>query len=269
MRALRVAHRELARIRADRLESEERWRELAGELEPAVRAAHQTSRSTGLGRKEVAAAERALVEWRLAQIFAQSGQYDRAFEAATRARLQVELIEHSHRELQARFTDPRNLQLWRRWVAEAIARSRDTGETVFVVDKLRRKLHVFSRGEKLKTYEAELGSKGLRRKLHSGDQATPEGHYRVTELRGPGRTKYYKALMLSYPNSEDRARFAFAIRSGQLSRSARIGGLIEIHGEGGQGRDWTDGCVALTNADMDDLFPRARIGTLVTIVGTH
>jgi hypothetical protein len=43
--------------------------------------------------------------------------------------------------------------------------------------------------------------------------------------------------------------------------------LIEIHGEGGRGKDWTQGCVALTNSDIDDLFGRVAIGTPVTIVG--
>jgi lipoprotein-anchoring transpeptidase ErfK/SrfK len=46
------------------------------------------------------------------------------------------------------------------------------------------------------------------------------------------------------------------------------GSLIEIHGHGGTGRDWTDGCVALSNEDMDQLFSRVRVGTPVTIVGT-
>jgi L,D-peptidoglycan transpeptidase YkuD (ErfK/YbiS/YcfS/YnhG family) len=49
---------------------------------------------------------------------------------------------------------------------------------------------------------------------------------------------------------------------------AGVGSLIEIHGDGGQGRDWTDGCVALSNSDMDRVFARARVGTPVTIVGT-
>jgi len=60
---------------------------------------------------------------------------------------------------------------------------------------------------------------------------------------------------------------AAAKRRGELPRGSGIGGLIEIHGEGGRGQNWTDGCVALKNADMDDLFARVRNGTRVTIVG--
>ena len=75
--------------------------------------------------------------------------------------------------------------------------------------------------------------------------------------------------MLDYPNAEDRARYELGRRTGQVPLRAGIGSLIEIHGEGGQGRDWTNGCVALSNRDMDKVFARARVGTPVTIVGTH
>jgi hypothetical protein len=73
--------------------------------------------------------------------------------------------------------------------------------------------------------------------------------------------------MLDYPNERDKERFRKAVQRGEIARGASIGGLIEIHGEGGRGGDWTDGCVALTNNEMDDLFDRVSVGTLVTIVG--
>ena len=53
-----------------------------------------------------------------------------------------------------------------------------------------------------------------------------------------------------------------------MPAAAGIGGLIEIHGEGGRGRDWTRGCVALANPDIDDLFRHVEVGTPVTIVGS-
>ena len=70
----------------------------------------------------------------------------------------------------------------RRW------RSRNaTGSTAIVVDKLKRQARTSTpAASEVATFSAELGAKGLRRKLHSGDQATPEGRYRVTEVRGPG-----------------------------------------------------------------------------------
>ena len=59
-----------------------------------------------------------------------------------------------------------------------------------------------------------------------------------------------------------------AKRDGRLPRGAGIGSLIEIHGDGGRGEDWTSGCVALENHDMDRLFARVSVGTPVTIIGS-
>ena len=74
--------------------------------------------------------------------------------------------------------------------------------------------------------------------------------------------------MLDYPNADDVARFRRLKRSGRVARGDDVGSLIEIHGHGGRKRDWTKGCVALDNDDMDSLVPRVRVGTRVTIVGT-
>ena len=74
--------------------------------------------------------------------------------------------------------------------------------------------------------------------------------------------------MINYPNEADKARFAEGVRKGLISKRANIGGLIEIHGGGGKGLNWTDGCVALTNEDMDKIFEMAEIGTPVTIIGS-
>ena len=53
-----------------------------------------------------------------------------------------------------------------------------------------------------------------------------------------------------------------------MPASATIGSMIEIHGNGGKGVDWTDGCIALTDSDMDKVFGIAKVGTTVTIVGS-
>lgn len=267
-RATLAALRELRSLQLRKQELRDRWQALVDRVAPAVALARFNSRSAGLGKREIAAAERAAIEWEVGRRLAQAGKYEAALEAVARAAHWAEIVDSSHRELLARFSDPQNLKLWRRWVHEAIEHSRKHQEVVLIVNKLQRRLDVYSGGVKIKSFSAELGIKGLRRKLHAGDEATPEGHYWVTELRGPGRTLYYKALMLDYPNAEDRARFAAAVKRGELHLRARIGGLIEIHGEGGQGRDWTNGCVALSNRDMDEVFALARVGTRVTIVGT-
>jgi len=158
--------------------------------------------------------------------------------------------------------------VWERWVQETIRESRRTGGRALVVDKMNRRLHVYEAGKLVESLEVELGSSWLGDKGMEGDNATPEGKYKVSVRRGAGSTRYYRALEVDYPNADDRRAFAEGKRTGRISSSARIGGLIEIHGEGGKGDDWTNGCVALRNRDMERLFVRTPLGTPVTIVGT-
>ncbi|MFQ5768247.1 MAG: L,D-transpeptidase family protein, partial [Acidobacteriota bacterium] len=66
----------------------------------------------------------------------------------------------------------------------------------------------------------------------------------------------------------DRKRFRQALMDGTIPKDSRLGGLIEIHGRGGRRRDWTNGCVALSDDGMDFLVRRVRPGTPVTIVGS-
>ena len=267
-RVLLTSHQALVERHARHKSHAARWQGLRDGVGADVRRALAESNEAGVGRREMSAAKQAAWKWNLAQRYATSGALDRAVAEAEQARRFTQIVRDGFVALHARYGDARQLRKWRELVAQTIAHSRDSGETVFVVDKLKRRLHVYAGGRREATYTAELGVKGLRQKVHSGDQATPEGRYRVTRLRGPGKTTYYKALLIDYPNGDDRARFALGRKNGQVPLRAGIGSLIEIHGEGGQGRDWTDGCVALTNQDMDRVFAKARVGTPVTIVGT-
>jgi murein L,D-transpeptidase YafK len=74
--------------------------------------------------------------------------------------------------------------------------------------------------------------------------------------------------LIDYPNETDREEFRLEIAKGTLPRTAKIGNLIEIHGDGGRGVDWTEGCVALTDSEIDVIFKIAKEGTPVTIVGS-
>jgi len=268
LRVLSTARSAVADLKVRDQASERRWLDLAPGLETDVRRAIEESNEAGVGRREISAAKQASMKWALAQRYASEGAYDRALKEAESARSFNTVVHTSFDSLHSRFAEPKNLRKWQQMVAETITRSKAEGSTALIVDKLKRKLHVYAAGNRIATFDAELGAKGLMQKLHSGDQATPEGRYRVTEARGPGRTKYYKALLIDYPNAEDRARYAWGKKSGAVPLRAGIGNLIEIHGDGGQGRDWTNGCVALTDRDMDKVFARSRVGTPVTIVGT-
>jgi L,D-peptidoglycan transpeptidase YkuD (ErfK/YbiS/YcfS/YnhG family) len=165
----------------------------------------------------------------------------------------------------ARYADASLVARWNRMVRETIAWSRATGDTAIVVLKENHRVDLYDGGRVIRSYAADMGYRSVNDKLRSGDAATPEGRYRITAKK-PGST-YYKALALNYPNAEDRAEFERLRRQGRIPRGASMGGLIEIHGDGGRGKDWTKGCVALANRDMDDLFRRATVGTPVTIVG--
>jgi hypothetical protein len=170
-------------------------------------------------------------------------------------------------EAAERYTSREEIATWRRWIEETRAWSRTTGQLAILVLKEKNVLVLLSRGAPLRTYDAEIGSNALGVKRRQGDHATPEGRYRVVKKKDRGQSRYHRALLLDYPNAADRERFAAAQRRGEIPRGARIGGLIEIHGEGGRGQNWTEGCVALSNPDMDDLFRRVGTGTRVTIVG--
>ncbi|MEZ4396206.1 MAG: L,D-transpeptidase [Candidatus Krumholzibacteriia bacterium] len=157
-----------------------------------------------------------------------------------------------------------------RWREEAAALelwSRREGAAALLVDKMARRCSLFESGRLVAAYPVDLGPNWIGDKRRRGDRATPEGRYRVTRKRDLGHTRYHRALELDYPNAEDRARFRRAQARRELAAEAAIGGLIEIHGGGGRGEDWTDGCVALSDAHMDRLFARAAVGTPVLIVG--
>ncbi|MDH5610497.1 MAG: L,D-transpeptidase family protein, partial [Cyclobacteriaceae bacterium] len=123
-------------------------------------------------------------------------------------------------------------------------------------------------GKRTGQFEAELGSNWIGDKNYRGDKATPEGSYKVLRKKAHPETKYYKALLINYPNEDDIRRFEKNKKDGTIGKNASIGNLIEIHGDGGKGIDWTDGCIALTNDDMDDVYAACATGTEIIIVGS-
>jgi len=161
-----------------------------------------------------------------------------------------------------------HLPKWRRWVEETIAQSKQDKDLAIVVDKMAANVQIYEAGILRAEYPVELGPRWVGHKRHRGDGATPEGRYRVLRKKDTNRTIYHKALEINYPNDADQEAFQSAVARGELPRGTHIGGLIEIHGEGGKGANWTAGCVALRNAHMDAVFKLAKVGTPVTIVGS-
>ncbi len=141
---------------------------------------------------------------------------------------------------------------------------------LIVVSKTHFKLEVYYRKRIIRSYKAVFGPKPLENKMMAGDRNTPEGWFTI--LNKNPRSKYDKFMLLSYPNDSSVARFNMLKAKGQIPSSARIGGDVGIHGiwHGGdelieKGVCWTDGCVAMKNKDVEDLYNIVSVGTKVFI----
>jgi hypothetical protein len=173
-------------------------------------------------------------------------------------------VTEAHSYLSNYFT---NLGKWQRWADETVGWSSKNNACAIVIDKFAHKCVVYNDGKIKREFNAELGPNWIGAKQYRGDRATPEGKYHITKKKNSQQTKYYKALLINYPNDEDKARYNANVHSGNIPRRG-IGNLIEIHGNGGKGINWTDGCIALTDDDIDKLFELVGVGTPVTIVGS-
>jgi len=173
--------------------------------------------------------------------------------------------DHGDQEF-ARYEDERLRGMWDGEAATLVDWSSKTGRRAILVDKLAHRCLLVNRGKLEKSYPANLGRNWYRQKIQERDASTPEGHYRVRRMFPSG--KYGFALLLDYPNGDDRERFEDLKRRGEISPTARIGGGVEIHGGGRLDSDWTEGCVSLETSDMRDLYRRSSVGMRVTIVGT-
>jgi lipoprotein-anchoring transpeptidase ErfK/SrfK len=200
-----------------------------------------------------------------AKLMYRRGDYVEAASRAAEAGSQSRTVSQNAVKAAARYADASLVARWRRMIDETVGWSRNSGGTAIVVLKENHRVDVYDNGRVIRSYPADIGYRSVNDKMRSGDAATPEGRYRVTAKKSASH--FYRALALNYPNEEDRADFERRRRAGQIPRGASPGGLIEIHGDGGRRKDWTNGCVALSNRDIDDLFPRVAVGTPVTIVG--
>jgi hypothetical protein len=191
-----------------------------------------------------------------------TGDIDKAFTAIEEAE---DALKRFDDRLDIEWVDPRELPNWNRMVHETVSWSKQTGDPALVVVKMDRRAYLLRGGRVIETFPVEFGYRAWTQKMWAGDGATPEGVYQITKWRDRD-TRYYKALNLDYPNDTDKRRFAVGKRTGAIPRNARIGGNIEIHGEGGRGEDWTLGCLALSNRDMDRLMAKLSVGNRVAIV---
>jgi murein L,D-transpeptidase YafK len=131
-----------------------------------------------------------------------------------------------------------------------------------LIDKSERTLTLFAEGQPFRHYTGlQLGGAPEGPKRFEGDRRTPEGRYSIDY--GNPDSAYYLSLHISYPSASDRD---FAARSGRSP-----GGAIFIHGQpdgltsGRVPGDWTDGCIALSNAEIEELWQQVPDGTPIEI----
>jgi len=138
-----------------------------------------------------------------------------------------------------------------------------------LIDKLNYVLLLLDGDTIARSFPIALGANPHNRKLHFDRASTPEGLYEVIGLQP--KATYYRALDINYPNLQDRIRYGYFEASGMLPTTRpHIGGEIQIHGEGIY-ENWTWGCIALRNQDMDWLFDRSelKVGVPVMIAGSE
>ncbi|MDH4581109.1 hypothetical protein E8F20_04370 [Pseudomonas sp. BN415] len=133
-----------------------------------------------------------------------------------------------------------------------------------MVVKSERKLLLMNRGDILKTYRISLGKQPLGAKLREGDQRTPEGFYWIDWRKTSD--KFNLSMHISYPNARDAAK--------AREKGVSPGGMIMIHGTPLDEEypewyfhtlDWTEGCIAMRNSDMREIWSLVKDGTLIEI----
>ena len=143
------------------------------------------------------------------------------------------------------------------------AHSEQTADLV-VVEKSKSRLYLMREGEAFASFRVAFGSNPKGHKQEQGDGRTPEGRY-ILDYKNSG-SAYYKSIHISYPNAKDRKE----------ARNLGVdpGGDIMIHGQkNGYGRlsilvqrfNWTNGCIALSDRDMDTVWNAVKPGTPIEI----
>ena len=148
-------------------------------------------------------------------------------------------------------------------IAIPFAIAAETADLV-IVNKSESTLYLLRDGKRFATFPVAFGDEPSGHKRQQGDERTPEGNY-VLDAKN-AKSDYYKAIHVSYPNAKDIAD--------AKSRGVDPGGAIMIHGQPNgwgwlapimQWFDWTDGCIALTNDDMDAVWKAVAVGTPIEI----
>ena len=130
-----------------------------------------------------------------------------------------------------------------------------------VINKSERKMMVYNGNDLLNTFTVSLGSSPVGDKQLRGDNKTPEGHYFVEAKLGLGVSKYHKSLRVSYPSPEQ-------IKMGKKGSNIMIHGLgpkYHYFGKFQRFYDWTEGCIAVTDNEIDQIYKATKVGVAIII----
>lgn len=134
--------------------------------------------------------------------------------------------------------------------------------TQIVVNKGERRMYLVSGKTVIKSYDVGLGNQPLGHKMFEGDGKTPEGMYFINRFNP--RSAYHLSVGISYPDEQDVAR--------ALMYGRQPGGDIFIHGRGREGnvlapkrKDWTAGCIAVTDEEIEEIYAMLTTGVPVVI----
>jgi len=141
---------------------------------------------------------------------------------------------------------------------------------ILLLKKSKYELNVFDEKGWLVTFPVVFGSKDLRDKMYEGDRETPEGEFTIISKRP--HSKWDRMMLLDYPTAESFAKFNERKQKGLIPSNAQIGGGIGIHGTWPHDeitvdrfQNWTDGCISLKNANIEELYNFIPLGTKVII----
>ncbi len=144
--------------------------------------------------------------------------------------------------------------------------SKDNSIDSVLVVKSESRIYLLSNGKSIKDYRISLGKSPQGHKIQEGDQKTPEGNYTLDYKKK--NSTFHRAIHVSYPNTKD--------RNHAKKLGVSPGGLIMIHGQTAgeldwfstwaiRFFDWTDGCIAVTNDEIDEIYSLVKIGTPIEI----
>jgi len=159
-----------------------------------------------------------------------------------------------------------------RSIAEIISNQNiDRTQTSIAIEKSKYRLTLYYQGKAIKSYPVVFGKNPVGDKFQEGDYKTPEGVFKIRDFY-PHRS-WSKFIWIDYPNSNSWKKHLKAKQKGKINSSASIGGEIGIHGvpEGSDylivnRKNWTWGCIALKNKDVNEIYNLVQVGTTIEII---